>query len=107
MNELARKYGWPKCRVCNKPVDEVVAFSEPWDITATVIIVKCHGEQEKVRFVMDLTNTTPEIRLDGWAFERSALVGYDVSDLKDRSALVAAYKELSRGLGRGGPENGV
>lgn len=49
MNELQHYFassGWPTCAICNKKVDKVEAFEDPYRM-AKVFRVYCHGGVEE------------------------------------------------------------
>lgn len=66
----ASEYGWPKCDLCNKPVDKMRAESSVFgDMIA--IVVECHGAREVVEFPKSLLVGPDALRLDGRAFIRA------------------------------------
>jgi len=74
---ITSRIGWPKCAVCQKPVDEVLIVPVVGDIEPAVV-VRCHGETEVVRIpVREVLNDSrsEQLRIDGWAFQGAKKLG--------------------------------
>jgi hypothetical protein len=74
--DLIGRYGWPRCRKCNKPVDRLL---EDRDIRSDeiVITVQCHGETQEVR-IDPITFLVPGVEIkftEAFTDERKQLKG--------------------------------
>lgn len=62
---------WPRCALCDKPVDEVITEEEPLS-RRFVVTVRCHGATESCELPTE-TLVAAEAIVDAVAFRTAAL----------------------------------
>jgi len=81
--ESGKVLGWPRCAVCNKPVERLYLADDPRNL-AMLIILRCHGKSERIQVTAQQFGMLTEpnwmqkfmagevMRLDGDAFTKTA-----------------------------------